>query len=437
MVNVLVIVVLSKGKNFNNSQSVYKISLAAADLLVGVFVLPTCVFTFYTFGETPLIADVKRTVTGYQIVNESYVKAQTSIRGSILENLHIYGLTVAYFDGIGFFTTISIFVSVYTLAGAGFDRFMAVRKPLSYDKARAKKIAKVSCLISWAAAVFISTLPFFDHDKFTEYEIHFTLIVISGNTNAIILYVILFFIPFLIVWVINISVYIAIKKHNHSLKRRMPRTKTAAFERKLAATLRLMVGVFTLNTLPLCILLLCNFFFEKASTRNPEIFNPKASFIFDIFHVVAILLLLGNSFCNFFIYNSRNEDFRKCTKEIILDKLGIVFCWQHVWLCLKNPNWSSWKETITVCLIAMTKAFEVISFHLANFSKSTISCIFSKYFLFVGWRLVKNACECNHCFEHVTLNYFASNAWIILFYTLNLHIQKWTRIASFLGFTIG
>ena len=335
--NVLVIVVLSKSKNFNNSQTVYKISLAAADLLVGVFVLPSCIFTFYTFGETPLIADVKRTVTGYQLVNESYVKTQTSIRGSILENLHKYGLTVAYFDGIGFFTTISIFVSVCTLAGAGFDRFMAVCKPLSYDKAKAQKIAKISCLISWAATIFISTLPFFDHDKFTEYKIHFSLIVISSNTNAIILYVILFFIPFLIVWVINISVYIAIKKHNHSLKRRMPRTKTGTFERKLAVTSRLMVGVFTLNTLPLCILLLCNFFFEEANPQYPETFNPKTSFIFNIFHVVAIILLLGNSFCNFFIYNSRNEDFRKCTKEIILDKLGIAFCWQHVWLCLQTP----------------------------------------------------------------------------------------------------
>ena len=76
VVNIVVILVFSRRKSLSNCQSTYKLSLAAADLLVGIFVLPTCVYTQYSIVGTLLTTDVKRTVTGYQLINESYVEVE-------------------------------------------------------------------------------------------------------------------------------------------------------------------------------------------------------------------------------------------------------------------------------------------------------------------------------------------------------------------------
>ena len=128
-------------------------------------------------------------------------------------------LSLAYIDVVGFFSTVSIFVSIYTLAGAGFDRFRAVYKPLSYDKVRANKIAKISSLLAWILAIIIAVVPIFNPANVLHYGIIFSLIVATLNFSGIILYIFLFFIPLFIVWVVNIAVYVVIKRHNTSRRR--------------------------------------------------------------------------------------------------------------------------------------------------------------------------------------------------------------------------
>ena len=327
-------------------------SLAAADLLVGVIVLPTCMYTLIAIVGTQLHTDVKRSVKGYQLVNESYVEAEAFISEGIHEILRRDALPIAYLDTVGFVTTISIFVSVYTLAGAGFDRFSAVHRPLAYDKTRAKRIAQITSICSWIVAAVVSALPLFTPPDILSYGVNFSLIVATLRLSGIILYVIVFFIPLIAVWAVNISVYVVIKTHNKLQRRvsRCSRPKAEEVEKKLASTLRLMVGVFTFNTLPLWITLLCYFFVPNSRIEFPETLNTKVVSIFITVQAVSALLLLGNSLCNFFIYNSRSEEFRKTFKETILDKIGLTTCWTKVYPLLRNAKGESRRRLSSVSL---------------------------------------------------------------------------------------
>ena len=335
VVNILIIIVLSNNTRLSNSQSKYKISLAAADLLVGVFVIPTSIYSLYAVVSTQLTTEVTRNTFGYQLVNTTYEKIETPIIDNIDENLRKNALTPAYIDTVGFITAISIFVSVYTFAGAGLDRFKAVYHPFTYNKTRAQNIAKLLCLFSWVIAAVFSAIPIFISADILKYGINFSLIVATLDFNGIILYVVIFFIPLLVVWLVNISVYVVIKRH-HNLQRRVStstRSKNEEIERKLAATLQLMVGVFTFNTLPLWLTFFGQLFIPSLMIQRPETLNPMAVSIFITVKAIAVLLLLGNSLCNFFIYNNRSEEFQKTFKQILRDKVGLSKC------CIKTLSY--------------------------------------------------------------------------------------------------
>ena len=84
----------------NNGQAVYRISLAIWNFFTGIIVFPS--FTISSFRQLNTIADI-------QYKNYSYV------------------------DAVGFFTTLSLHVSIFILVAAVIDRFKVVYRPLSYD----------------------------------------------------------------------------------------------------------------------------------------------------------------------------------------------------------------------------------------------------------------------------------------------------------------
>ena len=343
VVNLLVILVLSASKKLSNSQSTYKLSLAAADLLVGVIVLPSCIYNLIGLLWHPLTTSRITAVAGYESINGRLVTIDGNVSTDIQQVVQDDGFPTHYLNGIGFMTSVSIFVSIYTLAAAGFDRFFAVYKPLSYDKAKAKKYAKIACAISWIIAGLFSLLPFFKLTNEFKYGVTFTLLVSALRDLGIYVYTV-FFIPLLVVWVVNIMVYVIIKKHTKSFHQNhasVTRDRDDDVEKRLASTLRLMVGVFTFNTLPLWITFLANIFVYDVDAFLPELVDLKKATDFIIIQVVSILLLLGNSLCNFFIYNARNENFRKELKHMItisLKKSGIVTCCQKSRRVIRNAT---------------------------------------------------------------------------------------------------
>ena len=160
VVNLLVILVLSTSKKLSNSQSTYKLSLAAADLLVGVIVLPSCIYNLIGLLWHPLTTSRITAVAGYESINGRFVTIDGIVSTDVQQVVKDDKFPTHYLNGIGFMTSVSIFVSIYTLAAAGFDRFFAVYKPLSYDKVKAKKYAKIACAISWIIAGLYSLYRF-------------------------------------------------------------------------------------------------------------------------------------------------------------------------------------------------------------------------------------------------------------------------------------
>ena len=325
VLNLLIILVLTANKSMKKNQSVYKLSLAIADLLVGLIVLPICVENLRRLVWTrhELSADTM-TVQGYRLVNGSISKNLSEI-----EVIRVVGgfstkFPVAYQNFAGFVTALSIFVSVYTLVGAGFDRLKAVSKPFDYRKRSAFTMAVKACVMFWITAFVFGVLPVFVRE--IRYGLVLSTIFASFDSSGYIMYGIAFFVPLVIVWIVNILTFCSSRNHFafHNSPTQKAQKKRHMTEQRLAATLRLMVGVFTLGTLPLLLLLLFQSFIPTISPHNPKIFNAEAARIFYSFQFVTLMLLFGNSLWNFFIYSARSQEFRSALRTLLRKTLKNV-----------------------------------------------------------------------------------------------------------------
>lgn len=310
VVNVLIILVLSTNSNLQNSQSTYKLSLAAADLLVGVVVLPFVIDILRRLLWTRHVIDGYHIVRGYDVINGTLTGNITTL--SIANRAGKLGTKFSdiYQNISGFFVAVSLSVSVYTLAGAGCDRLSAVYDPLSYRKQRAYKIAKRVSIISWLVGIAFGVIPIFVPQ--ISYGLVLSIVFATFDLNGLLLYSVGLLVPLLIVWFINFCTFAVSKKHS-KFRRQLTldaRRKGQMIERRLASTLRLIVGVFTINTLPLLILIVLSIFIPTIFPQYPRSFKENDAVLFVTVEFVAIMLLFGNSLFNFFIYNIKNKDFR-------------------------------------------------------------------------------------------------------------------------------
>ena len=318
--NVLIILILSlqpEGRMplLRNSQAIYKLSLAVADLLVGVIVLPICVVNLYAAVCTRhLPRDDLRSVKGFEMINGTISKNVTVVQLESLAGRFDTKFPLSYVNFAGFFSTVSIFVSVYMLAGAGFDRLNAVAKPFTYKKLTAFRAATKACVAFWMVAVVSGILPVLINEL--KFVLVLSTIFAIGVQFGYISYVVFFFIPLVIVWVVNLLTYYHYKKHasfRQSLSQPALR-KRQIVERRLASTLLLMVGIFTFNTLPLLMSLVCRLFIPSIRPNTPRYFDPASLEKLLTFSIIAAFFLFGNSLCNFFIYSARNREFRRSLK---------------------------------------------------------------------------------------------------------------------------
>ena len=335
--NILIILVIMLNKHLRNSQAVYKLSLAVADLFVGAFVLPVCIATLsrqvWTRYELPAEPNA---VEGYRLIDGNININLTISQAHSLAGGFFTKFPRSYINFAGFFTAVSIFVSVYTLAGAGFDRLNAIARPFTYRKRTSYDTAVRTCLAFWLVAIIFGILPIFIPDL--RYVLILSILFATVDVNGYILYSVSFFIPFVIVWIVNILTFVYSKKHaNFRRSLTQPALKNRKnVERRLATTLRLMVGVFTFNTLPLLITFLCSFFIPSTLPYLPQYFSVDDTRIFLTVQFVATFLLLGNSLCNFFIYSVRNREFRKALKHLHKDVAMIAntsFCLNSTSIC--------------------------------------------------------------------------------------------------------
>ena len=109
LANLTVLIVFLTNKKLMNGQTIYRMSLAMSDILVGIFVFPTFIGTSINHQLSNFL---------------SYSEEPTS-----------------YINAVGFFTMQTSHASVLTLTAAATDRFRVVYRPLTYNKQSSISVA--------------------------------------------------------------------------------------------------------------------------------------------------------------------------------------------------------------------------------------------------------------------------------------------------------
>jgi len=317
VVNSIVLCVLWSYNPLNrHSQNYYKFSLALADLLVGIIVFPTCVSTLYY----RLIA--QREI----ILPESLTQGQAVFKPS---------LSQYYLSAIGFFTSLSLAVSVFSLAIAGFDRLNAIRDPIKYDKLTAANRVKWLLPGIWIFGFVIAILPLFTPGLY-PYSLIVGLLVATREEHALYEYMFGFGIPFLAVWISILIIFCTIKKQGKFSRTLSHNSKaTVKKERKVYKTLFFMLSAFTLSLAPTIIAL-----FALGDTRilehQADVYDPDLAASWSSFELFAVLMLMCNSLWNFFIYSYQDTRFRLMANRKY--KTLWKSCFSRKNYHLKSPN---------------------------------------------------------------------------------------------------
>ena len=194
--NFLVLLVAFRSAVMNNIPGYFKTSLAVADLLIGVFVLPFAIYNRYVCLFQPLPyrdEGQEPKVTDY--FSQTYVN----------------------FTGI--VTTVSIFTSVYTLGVASADRYLAVIHPFRYQKGKyfTRKRAILAVASVWILGFILSVIPLF----YSSYTLSGVDLTIAAGFYTIVLYSSLLGFALAAMWVINIAMLFILRSQrqkSHSKK---------------------------------------------------------------------------------------------------------------------------------------------------------------------------------------------------------------------------
>lgn len=309
--NIIVFYYFKFSKRAPNSQSVYKLSLALGDFLTGVIVLPTFASSIYRTLFTVQHPGEHATVYGSVFNNNTWqgINATVYVPEKPLES----SFNVEYLRSVGFITTLSLMVSLYTLLAASFDRFLAIRLPLKYTRETAKKIAKRTVFCIWLIAIGFCILPL----GFIEglyYNMLSGFLVLAVGRSVEIFYVAALVCPLLLCWVLTILTYTAAKQHAKTRmtltqSRQLTFNKNLTLEERLAKTLSIMTAFFTLSILPpaLCYI---GILFPSVLQYYPKSIEMSSAVAYTTMEFLCGVLFVCNSLWNFFIYNARNKDFR-------------------------------------------------------------------------------------------------------------------------------
>lgn len=314
--NAMVLAVFATTKTLQNSQAIYKCSLAVADLLVGLFGLPSFAINLYRMTWKDVEIGGVISLNDFDLAKQFIDWDQSPMPGRNGSTVRrTTGQSASLFDprlglATGILLTISLMVSVYSLTMAGFDRLLAVSKPLRYRRHVAKRTATRSIIVIWILAITLSLIPLMTD---LDYAMSTVLYVVYGD-GAQAFYIVLFAIPICIVWVTNLLTFIIVRRKN--LKRRSltnyatKSTKDKDNDYRLAVTLMIIVGVFTICCLP-AVIISITFLQFKALEDD---YQPYRGYVFNSIDVVAGIVLMSNSLWNYFIYSGRNEDFRRASR---------------------------------------------------------------------------------------------------------------------------
>ena len=326
--NATILGVLLFNKNLHTVQGIYRLSLALADIIVGAIVFPTFVISLYKyFIESHPLGELKN-VTGYYISDNSLPLKQAVVElkeptGAVSDKFSEH-----YINAAGFFTVLSLFVSVYTMVAASFDRLIAIRRPLKYNELTAIFAGKVSVAIIWIVGVVFAALPAYAPSL--GYAFVASILISSIGEKVLTIYSICFFIPIAIMWILITATFLTARSSMKGIRSKKQQMKT---EMNLAATLGIMICVFTFCVLPISLVLISAVFLPHVNIEQQRSFIPSEATKYNLAEMVVVLLFASNSLWNCFIYSAREMNFRSTTKLLykkIAHLLKLDIAWSVV-----------------------------------------------------------------------------------------------------------
>ena len=287
--NLTVLIVFCTNKKLMNGQAVYRISLAISDFFTGIIVFPS--FIISSFRQLNTTEDI-------QYTNDFYV------------------------DAIGFFTMLSLHVSIFTLIAAVIDRFKVVYRPLSYNVKSSISLGWKICVILWIISIILAALPLGIIADLFRYSIKDSILSIPGDSKFFVVNALpylyfscIFLLSIIVMWIFTIMTFVFYKKYSKK-RQNLISTETQKQEMKkqirFLFTLGIMIGVFSLCLLPLVIIMILAF---SNSIPSYQIFLTISS--------CSMVFGTSNSFWNFFIYNVRDKAFRSTSKRLY----GKILCY--------------------------------------------------------------------------------------------------------------
>ncbi|CAK8697195.1 unnamed protein product [Clavelina lepadiformis] len=327
IINLTVLLVYYTKEKMRNSQAIFKISLAIADLMVGIVIFPT-------FASSLSELVFRGRFTGFFIETLNVTErssTQNLPNGSFLIRITdrtppIFSTT--YFNVVGFFTIVSLAVSIYTLIAASVDRFLALHRPLVYFPHVAKRLAKRLSVSVWGAAFVFAILPMVVPTL--RYRLVASVMILSAGPDAIIMYAVAFLIPLVALWILTTATYVVARRHFQARKNLTGDHNGGDTQHhRLTITLSIMVLVFTFSLVPSVILLVASLFIPNIYHHVPQHLDENVSVAYISAEFVSILILTCNSFWNVVIYSARSKEFRSASKDIyrkIAKKINIFKC---------------------------------------------------------------------------------------------------------------
>ena len=239
-------------------QSIYRLSLAVADFIVGLVVIPINIGTrFWLLVQAPPFAEL-RNVSGYVIVNDSSSPMQPVLVK--LKSLQPEKSPSIYVSAVRFIEVLSLLVSVSSLVAASFDRFVAIYRPLRYNELKAFFATKITVLSLWIVGLIIAILPLVIPG--TIYSVDFVNSKPIDKNPMRVVYAIGFFLAVVLMWFSIIATCLAAR---HSM-RTYDRQRQTDDEMHLLGTLGVMAAGFTLCVVPYSIILTLGYNNSKNTT---------------------------------------------------------------------------------------------------------------------------------------------------------------------------